>query len=65
MSETGHEERAARAAPRTVACTQCRKEIPASAATSAEGADYVRHFCGNECLARWQHSAGVGRPDKP
>ena len=37
----------------TVECSQCLKEIPASEAKSAEGTDYVVHFCGLECYDRW------------
>jgi len=37
----------------TVDCNVCRKEVPASAARSAEGEDYVHHFCGAECLEQW------------
>ena len=36
-----------------VECSQCLKEIPASEAKSAEGTDYVVHFCGLECYDRW------------
>ena len=57
MSETGHEEKAAREPVPRVACAQCRKEIPASAATSREAADYVHYFCGTDCLAQWRRGA--------
>ena len=30
------------------------KEIPISEAQSEEADDYVRHFCGLECYARWR-----------
>jgi hypothetical protein len=34
-------------------CTQCDAKVPASAAIALEGTDYVWHFCGHDCLARW------------
>jgi len=37
-----------------VACEVCLKEIPLSEAKSDEASDYVRHFCGLECYARWK-----------
>jgi len=37
-----------------VSCEICLKEIPASAAKTDEAADYVHHFCGLECYARWR-----------
>ena len=36
-----------------IECSQCLKEIPASEARSAEGTDYVAHFCGLECYDKW------------
>ena len=33
-----------------LSCELCRKEIPGSARLTFEGADYTRHFCGNDCL---------------
>jgi hypothetical protein len=41
----------------TLVCAQCRGTIPASAAVTFEGSDYVRHFCGGDCLADWCRSA--------
>lgn len=41
-----------RAAPATnppIECEICLKEIPESAAFTAEGSEYVGHFCGIEC----------------
>ena len=35
-------------------CKTCSKEIPESAALTAEGADYVWHFCGQKCYIKWQ-----------
>lgn len=37
-----------------VSCELCLTEIPASVAQSYEGPDYVHHFCGLECLGKWQ-----------
>lgn len=37
----------------TLVCEQCGGRIPASAAVTFEGADYVRYFCGPDCLAGW------------
>lgn len=36
-----------------IECSECLKEIPASEAKSAEGIDYVAHFCGLECYDKW------------
>jgi hypothetical protein len=33
------------------------KEVPASEAKTAEGTDYVLHFCGLDCFAKWQEQA--------
>ena len=38
-----------------VACEICLREIPASEARIAEATDYVLHFCGLECYARWRN----------
>jgi Domain of unknown function (DUF3330) len=37
-----------------VSCQVCLKEIPGSAAKNLEGADYVLHFCGLECMHAWE-----------
>lgn len=37
----------------TLVCGECGGRIPASAAVTFEGSDYVRHFCGPDCLADW------------
>ena len=39
---------------RVVACSTCLAEIPADVALSAEGPDYVQHFCRLDCLGQWQ-----------
>ena len=38
----------------TVACEICLKEIPISEALNAEATDYVFHFCGTDCYAKWK-----------
>lgn len=43
--------------PEHIQCEICLKEIPASVAATAEGPDYVHHFCGIDCLARWRTCA--------
>jgi len=40
-----------------VACEICMKEIPTSEAKSAEATDYVIHFCGTECYAKWKEQS--------
>lgn len=51
--------------PQTLRCEVCLTEIPASVATSAEGPDYVHHFCGIDCMDRWQKkSAQEQKTDK-
>jgi len=37
-----------------VECEICLKEIPVSEAKMDEAVDYVHHFCGIECYARWR-----------
>ncbi|MCC7080299.1 MAG: DUF3330 domain-containing protein [Burkholderiales bacterium] len=37
----------------TIPCASCGAQVPSSAATSLEGADYLWHFCGHDCLSRW------------
>ena len=34
-------------------CDVCMKEIPATGGHNDEADEYVRHFCGLECYARW------------
>lgn len=38
-------------------CAVCLVEVPASVAKSVEGPDYVHHFCGLDCLDKWQRRA--------
>lgn len=50
--------------PETVACEICMKEIPKSVAHSAEGAEYVYHFCGADCFTKWQAEHERGEREK-
>jgi hypothetical protein len=34
-------------------CRRCGARVPASAAIALGGTDYLWHFCGHDCLARW------------
>lgn len=36
-----------------IECDHCHTKIPATAALSFEGADYVYHFCGPSCIEAW------------
>jgi EAL domain-containing protein (putative c-di-GMP-specific phosphodiesterase class I) len=49
-----------------VSCCVCCKEIPLSAALTPEGAEYIGHFCGTECLQRFstraEHEAALATP---
>lgn len=46
-----------------LACSVCRREIPASAATALEAPDYVAHFCGLDCFEQWRSQVGdCGHP---
>ena len=38
-----------------LSCEECLKEIPADAAHSVDIQDYVHHFCGLDCLSKWQN----------
>lgn len=37
----------------SIACSSCGAQVPSSTATALEGADYLWHFCGHDCLAHW------------
>lgn len=44
-----------------LSCCECCKAIPVDAAFTAEGVDYVAHFCGLSCYQRFvARSANVG-----
>ena len=49
--------------PENVECEICLKEIPLSEAKNAEAVDYVHHFCGLECYAKWKKKNGMLEPD--
>lgn len=36
-----------------IECAHCHAEVPATVASSFEGADYLYHFCGPTCLDAW------------
>lgn len=36
-----------------IQCDHCHTEIPVTVALSFEGADYIYHFCGPQCIAAW------------
>lgn len=38
-------------------CSVCCKEIPLDVIFTPEGAEYVEHFCGLDCYARFQARA--------
>lgn len=42
-----------------LSCAACCAEVPVSAALSAEGTEYVLHFCGPECYAKFCVRAGT------
>lgn len=42
------------AAGKAVECRVCGKEVPRDEAKSAEGEDYVVHFCGYDCYEKWR-----------
>lgn len=48
--------------PEQVECEVCLKEIPASEAKSEEAADYVHHFCGLACYAKWKEQEPKPKP---
>jgi hypothetical protein len=40
-----------------LSCDMCLTELPADDAIREEGTDYVAHYCGLDCLARWRRRA--------
>lgn len=48
-----------------IACEVCLKEIPRSVATSHEAKEYVHHFCGIDCYARWQQGGKKEKSETP
>jgi len=47
-----------------IACHVCKKEIPKSAALSAEGEEYVYYFCHTECMDYWKKNQEKKTPEK-
>jgi hypothetical protein len=43
-----------------VSCEVCLKEVPVSAARSAEAGDSVAYFCGIECYVTWKEQEARG-----
>lgn len=43
--------------PERIQCEICLSEIPGSVAVTVEGPDYVHHYCGLDCFARWRACA--------
>ncbi|VAW85647.1 hypothetical protein MNBD_GAMMA18-376 [hydrothermal vent metagenome] len=39
--------------PEVLACQICMKEVPKDLSKSAEGVEYVYHFCGQKCFEKW------------
>lgn len=40
-----------------ISCEICFREVPVSEAKNDESADYVLHYFGLECYAKWTHQA--------
>ena len=51
------------AACEVTSCQMCMKEVPISATLSEEGADYLHHFCGLDCLEVWRRQAQQEFPE--
>lgn len=58
-----------RASAPDVVCRVCGKEVPRSAARTAEGRDYTYFFCGAGCQQQWaanqQAKRGTAKPGAP
>jgi hypothetical protein len=39
-----------------IVCRICEREVPVSEAVVPEATDYMVHFCGLDCYARWTSS---------
>lgn len=44
-----------------VVCRLCGKEVPRSAAQTAEGRDYTYYFCGPGCYQQWSQGQQARR----
>lgn len=42
-----------------LACSVCMKEIPGDVDYTAEGHEYVFHFCGLDCYRKWHERKAV------
>lgn len=42
-----------------IECDHCHTTIPATVAISFEGADYIYHFCGPQCIEAWCMKANL------
>ncbi len=50
---------------KVVSCEVCLKEIPGDAVKTKDAQDYVRHFCGLECLDAWRKQAAIRQQAGP
>ena len=44
-----------------VQCAECLRQVPEERAVKSETQDYVRHYCGLDCLHEWEqqrHAVG-------
>lgn len=48
-----------------VACEVCLSDLPADAVNVTDAQDYVHHFCGLDCLEKWQKQSEVHPPETP
>jgi len=44
---------------RVIDCDVCLAEIPSGGGISAEGDDYVFHFCGIACYQKWKEQGAA------
>jgi len=47
-----------------IACEICLREIDHEEAETFEVDDYVHHFCGLDCYAKWQHAGAQEKREK-
>jgi hypothetical protein len=47
--------------PQRLRCCECQQEIPADAAASSEGEDYLVYFCSPTCHEAWRLGRGDSR----
>ena len=46
--------------PDRLSCKVCFNEIPLSEAVNEEATDYILHFCGLDCYAKWKTQEKLG-----